>query len=181
MICKELTQGFSLGCENNYKKGFEQEMLIINWNDVDTFGTPATCPSGKRTGFALKTGKKGYKFSLNDGNTSIKGFYDKSVDDMGFVTYKHQSQLLLMGECSTWCTREQLDKGRYVAIIKYDNGKYLVYGIGQGLKTADYTWDITEGNGGSLIVLESKDNALEALVPECIDITDAAFDSDLSA
>ena len=60
---------------------------------------------------------------------------------------------------------DKLDRGRYVIAVQLSDGTVEVYGYENGLSTGDYTYDIQEGGGGSLIILQSDENAQEGTLP----------------
>ena len=60
---------------------------------------------------------------------------------------------------------DKLDHGRFVVALQLTDGTVEIYGWENGLSTADYTFDLVEGGGGSLIVLQSDDTAQESMLP----------------
>lgn len=168
-ICAELTEGFDLSCVRNIPKKYVQELVLININDIDR---TASVVGNQLAGcdytvqLTLKQGKKGVLIKLPETGNAIKGFTAKSKTDNGFVEYLHQVQTLVVGvDKETKCKLDKLDHGRYVAVTKTTNGIIEVHGFENGLSTGDYTYDLVEGGGGSLIVLQSDETAKESMLP----------------
>lgn len=170
VICAELTGAIDLSCVRNFPKKYYQEAVIINMNDIDKEGSTIGNISGATCDYSvqmiLKSLKKGTQIKLPETGNAIKGFYGKSKTDNGFVQYLHQVQFLMIGASSdTKCKMDKLDHGRYVVALQLTDGTVEIYGWENGLTTADYTYDIQEGGGGSLIVLQSDENAQESMIP----------------
>lgn len=168
-ICAELTEGFNLACVREIPKTYKQEVVLINANDIDRTASEVgdiSAGCDYTVQLALKEGKKGVLVKLPDTGNAIKGFFAKSKTDNGFIEYLHQVQILVVGaDKETKCKLDKLDHGRYVAVLQLLDGTMEVYGWGNGLTTGDYTFDIVEGGGGSLIVLQSDENAKESRLP----------------
>lgn len=169
-ICAELTEGFNLSCVRNIPKQYRQELVLINFNDIDkkasVLGNLGGASCDYTVQMVLKQGKKGVQIKLPETGNSIKGFIAKSKTDNGFVEYLHQAQILVVGiDKETKCKLDKLDHGRYVAVLQLSDGTIEVYGWENGLTTGDYTYDIAEGGGGSLIVLQSSETAKETMLP----------------
>lgn len=168
-ICAELQEGLDLSCVRTLPKKYYQEAVVINFNDIDrqnsTLGNlSAGCDYTVQ--MVLKAGKKGVQIKLPDNGSSIKGFFGKSKSDLGFVQYLHQVQILVAGaSAETKCTLDKLDRGRYVIAVQLSDGTVEIYGWENGLSTGDYTYDIQEGGGGSLIILQSDENTQEGMIP----------------
>ena len=168
-ICAELQEGLDLSCVRTLPKKYYQEAVVINFNDIDrqnsTLGNlSAGCDYTVQ--MVLKAGKKGVQVKLPDNGSSIKGFFGKSKSDLGFVQYLHQVQILVAGaSAETKCTLDKLDRGRYVIAVQLSDGTVEIYGWENGLSTGDYTYDIQEGGGGSLIILQSDENTQEGMIP----------------
>lgn len=168
-ICAELANGLDLSCVRSLPKKYYQEAVIINFNDIDRTASvlgnvAAACDYTVQ--MVLKAGKSGVQVKLPDNGSSIKGFFAKSKTDNGFVQYLHQVQILVAGaSAETKCILDKLDRGRYVIAVQLSDGTVEVYGYENGLSTGDYTYDIQEGGGGSLIILQSDENAQEGTLP----------------
>lgn len=168
-ICAELTTGLDLSCVRSLPKKYAQEAVIINFNDIDkatsVLGSfAAACDYTVQ--MVLKASKSGVQIKLPDNGSSIKGFFAKSKTDNGFVQYLHQVQILVAGaSAETKCILDKLDRGRYVVAVQLSDGTVEIYGYENGLSTGDYTYDIQEGGGGSLIILQSDENAQEGTLP----------------
>lgn len=169
-ICSELTGNMDFSCTRNFPKKYYQEAVFINLNDIDKAASTVGNMQGSTCDYTvqmiLKSMKKGTQIKLPETGNAIKGFYGKSKTDNGFVQYLHQVQFLMIGASSdTKCKMDKLDHGRYVVALQLTDGTVEIYGWENGLTTADYTYDIQEGGGGSLIVLQSDENAQESMIP----------------
>ena len=169
IVCAELKGGIDLSCTREISKGYEQEVVIINKNDIDrttSIEGDISDPCDYTVQMLLKTGKKGVQLKLPDTSLSVKGFYAKSVDANGNPQYLHQVQIQIFGsESSVKCTLDKLDRGKYVVAVQTLDGIVEIYGFKYGLTTGDYTYDIVEGSGGALITLQSRENAQEVKLP----------------
>lgn len=169
-ICAELTEGFNLACTRGLVKRYKQEAVIINKNDIDTttsvVGNTAGASCEYTAQMVLKQSKKGVLVKLPETGNSIKGFVAKSKTEQGFVEYLHQVQILVAGvDKETKCKLDKLDNGRYVVALQLADGTVEIYGWQYGLTTGDYTFDIVEGGGGTLITLQSDEGSKESMLP----------------
>lgn len=168
VACAELKEGFNLKCARNLPKKYLQKLILINMNDIDkansVLGDLNNCDY--TVGLTLKQGKKGVLFEFPESGNAVKGSVAKSRSDNGFTEYLHQAQMLMVGTSKeTKCKLDQLDHGRYVAALPLVDGTIEIYGYENGISTGDYTYDIVEGGGGSLITLQSDENAKESTLP----------------
>lgn len=160
-----------MSCKRGFARKYHQEAVVLNFNDIDkaasVLGNIAGPTCDYTVQMVLKALKKGSQIKASDNGSSIKGFYAKSkTDPGGYVQYLHQVQLMILGaDTATRCILDKLDHGRYVVAVQLTDGTVEIYGWENGLSTADYTWDITEGGGGSLIVLQSDEDAQESMIP----------------
>lgn len=168
-ICAELSGNIDLSCVRSLPKKYNQEVVVININDIDRDASvlgDSTTGCNYTVNMILKAGKKGVQIKLPDSGSSIKGFYGKSKTDNGFVQYLHQVQILVAGISSeAKCFLDKLDRGRFVVAVQLSDGTVEIYGYENGMSTADYTGDITEGGGANLIILQSDETAQEGLLP----------------
>ena len=174
VICAELNGGHDFSCTRNFAKKYFQEAVFINLHDIDrtASGEPDIGGGGDAGAcvynipMVLKEGRQGFAFRLPDNGNAIKGFYAKSRDDNGRNQYLHQVQFMLMGASEDIkCTLDKLDQGRYVVALQLTDGTVEIYGWFNGLSTGDYTYDIAEGGGGGVLVLQSDENAQEPTLP----------------
>jgi len=171
VICAELKAGHDFACTRNFAKKYFQEAVFINLADIDreASGDPAiggVSACDYNIAMVLKTGKTGYAIRLPDNGNAIKGFVGKSRDDNGRNQYLHQVQFMLMGASEdVKCTLDKLDQGRYAVALQLTDGTVEIYGWYNGLSTADYTYDVAEGGGGGVLVLQSDENAQEPTLP----------------
>lgn len=168
-ICAELQDGFDLSCIRNLVKKYAQEAVIINYNDIDHNVSVPSGIDGETCDYTvqltLKPGKTGVRVKLPGSGSSIKGFTAKSKDDNSFVQYLHQVQILAAGVTAAQkCILDKLDHGSYVVAVQAGT-TVEIYGLQNGLSTGDYTLDIAEGGGATLIVLQSDENAQESFLP----------------
>ncbi|MBT0552516.1 hypothetical protein D1Z97_03300 [Riemerella anatipestifer] len=169
-ICSELTEGLNVSCQRSIPKRYVQKLVLINFNDIDrvnsTVGNLGGASCDYTVQMVLKEGKRGVLFQLPENGSSIKGFFAKSTTDNGFVEYLHQLQLLIIGASKeVKCKLDKLDHGRFVGVTLLSDGTYEVYGWENGISTGDYTYDIVEGGGGSIIPLQSDEKAKETMLP----------------
>jgi len=168
-VCGSLLNGQDASCIAPVRRYYQQAVLI-NKADIETYTInkpTAEDPDCKyNVEFSLKTGKTGYRFTGSESGSSYKGYFDKSVSDLGFVQYKHNAQILVVGsDEESKCILDSLSKGRLVVAYQFTDGTVEIYGIELGLTTGDFTYDVQEGGGGTAIVLSSLDIAPENLVP----------------
>ncbi len=169
-ICAELQDGYDLSCTRNFTKGYFQEAVIINFNDIDRVGSVLGSITGVSCDYTvqmlLKESKKGVRIKLPDNGSLIKGFFDKKTSDKGIVEYLHKLQILAMGvDMATKCKLDKLDHGLYVVALQAKDGTVEIYGWQNGISTGDYTYDIVEGGGGTIIPLQSKETEAETTLP----------------
>lgn len=170
IVCAELTGTIDYSCVRNFPKKYFQEAVIINLNDIDraqsVVGNLAGPTCDYTVQMVLKSLKKGIQVKLPETGNAIKGYTNKSKTDNGFVQYLHQVQFLMLGASKeAKCQLDKLDHGRYAVALQLTDGTVEIYGWENGLSTADYTYDIAEGGGGSLIVLQSDETAQESMLP----------------
>ena len=169
-ICAELQDGFDLSCIRNLVKKYAQEAVIINYNDIDRAASTTSLVDGVTCDYTvqltLKAGKSGVRIKLPGSGNSIKGFTAKSKTDNGFVQYLHQVQILATGVTAAQkCILDKLDHGSYVIALQATDGTVEIYGFQNGLTTGDYTLDLVEGGGATLIPLQSDETAQEDFLP----------------
>ena len=190
-ICGTLTAGQNFACENVVSR-FAQQIVLINYADIatktiNTETVAETC--NHNVTFALKTGKKGFRFTLSDNASAISGTFEKSSNDYGVPLFKHLVNMAVGGASeSAKCILEKLSKGRYVVALQI--GDIIeIYGIQNGLSAGDFTSDL-QGNSGYIpLTLESLETSLESNVPLVyksaeagseVEDFDADFDADLA-
>jgi len=168
-ICGTLKNGQDAACVAPVRRFFQQAVLI-NKSDIDTTTVVLSVPTDElcayNVQFALKDGKTGYRFVGSESGSTYKGYFDKTLSDLGYPQYKHNSQILVIGSTEeVKCILDSLSKGKYVAVYQFTDGTVEVYGFENGLSTGDFTYDVQEGGGGTAIVLSSMDIAPENYVP----------------
>jgi hypothetical protein len=170
-ICGNLKNGQDASC-NAPARRFFQQSVVINFGDIARDSIVIDVPSegdlecSYNVQFSLKDGKTGYRFTGPEAGSTYKGYFDKSNADLGFVQYKHNAQILIVGSKEdAKCIIDSLSKGKYVVAYQFTDGTVEIYGLQNGLTTADFTYDVQEGGGGTAIVLSSLETAPESLVP----------------
>lgn len=177
VICAELKGTFDLSCVRTLNKKYFQEIVVINFNDIDRVASKLNVDDTAcdfSVSMKLKAGKKGVMIKLPESSGQIKGFFAKSMGTLGYPQYLHSVQFLMAGITSEIkCAMDKLDRGRYVVATQTPDGKVEIYGWDNGLVTNDYTYDITEGGGGSPLILNSRDTEQESLIPLLYKATNA--------
>ena len=167
--CGMLREGQDNTCLPTTQRKYFQQAVLINRLDIDYTTAEVTLPTSElcsyNVEFALKEDKTGYRFSASESGVSVKGWFDKSRNDLGNVQYIHQVQLLVMNILeSSKCILSGLDLGNFVVALQ--NGQTVeIFGFYNGLSTADYTYDVAEGGGGALINLASLEDNPEGILP----------------
>jgi len=168
-ICAILKNGQDAACIAPVRR-FYQQAVLINKTDIDTatvvlsIPTDSTCAYNVQ--FSLKEGKTGLRFTGSESGSTYKGYFDKSISDLGYVQYKHNAQILVVGSTEeSKCILDSIGKGKFVAAYQFTDGSVEVYGWENGLSAGDFTYDVQEGGGGTAIVLSSMDLSPENYVP----------------
>lgn len=170
-ICALLANGYDGSCIAPARKYYQQAVLI-NKTDIDPASVTYTLPDTETgacsytVAFDLKAGKTGYRITGAEAGNSFFGSFDKSRTDAGYTQYIHNVQIFVGGltEASK-CILAALDKGSFVVALQLTDGTVEIYGMGSGLSTGDYTFNIVEGGGGSVILLSSLEDAPEGNLP----------------
>ena len=168
-ICAELDGVVDLSCIRTLVKKYFQEIVIINFNDIDRTASvinQAGALCDYSVSMVLEAGKKGVMLKLPENGNTIRGSYAKSTSDLGFIQYLQTVQILIAGVTKEIkCILDKLDRGRYVVAAQLADGTVEIYGYENGLTTGDYTFDLVEGGGGAKIPLQSKDAEQESMLP----------------
>lgn len=171
-VCGKLYKGQDLSCRV-LQKGYFQELVLVNLDDLDESTVTVDCAeetSEYNVSFALKQGTKGVMFKGPAAGNAIRGLVNMTRSDFRVAEYEHQVQLLLSGiNQEQKCILHNLDSGRVFAVARIrkpnEDEQLEVFGLGEGLVTADYTYDVVEGGGIVQLTLHSDDNALESDLP----------------
>jgi len=168
-ICAILKNGQDAACIAPVRR-FYQQAVLINKTDIDTTTVVLSVPTDEicdyNVQFSLKEGKTGLRFTGSESGSTYKGYFDKSVSDLGYVQYKHNAQILVVGSTEeAKCILDSIGKGKFVAVYQLTDGSVEVYGWENGLSAGDFTYDVQEGGGGTAIVLSSMDLSPENYVP----------------
>ena len=168
-ICAELDGVVDLSCIKSLVKKYFQEIVIINFNDIDRTASvinQAGALCDYSVSMVLKAGKRGVMLKLPENGNTIRGSYAKSTSDLGFIQYLQTVQILIAGVTKEIkCILDKLDRGRFVVAAQLADGTVEIYGFENGLTTGDYTFDLVEGGGGAKIPLQSKEAEQESMLP----------------
>lgn len=183
-ICAKVKAGKDFSCVTNLTRKYYQQIVIINQSDIDTtsivYPDPNGDPCNFKVEFALKTGTTGYLVALPENGSQVFGTYNKTTSDLGLVQYQHITNFPVIGATEeAKCLLNSLDRGSVVVAMQLKDGTVEIYGLQNGLTTADYTFDLQGGSGGSPIALQSLENAPEPYIPYLLGGVDpeAQFDS----
>ena len=169
-ICAELDGEIDLSCARTLVKKYFQEAVIINLSDIDRTASVVNLDDGATCDYTvemvLKAGKKGVMIKLPENGGTIKGTVNKTTSDLGMVQYVHATQIFLAGiTTAIKCALDKLDRGRYAVALQATDGTVEIYGFYNGMTTGDYTWDLVEGGGATVIPIQSKEDEQESLLP----------------
>ncbi|MDB9801060.1 hypothetical protein OAB94_01660 [Flavobacteriaceae bacterium] len=186
-ICGILLSGLDTACNPPVRK-YYQQAVVINKSDIDTITNtlPSVGTCNYTTAFTLKAGKTGYRFLSPESGTSVKGLVDKTESDLGHPQFIHKAQFLVTGIGEdVKCILDSLTRGSFVVCLQLTDGTVEVYGIENGLSSADFTYDVQEGGGGVAISLDSLESSPENYLPTVYVSTPAGtenadFDSDFA-
>lgn len=163
-----LRAGKDLSCATGITSRFDQQLVVINYADIDTKTINAESigdSCNHNVQFKLKEGKEGFRFALSENGTAVSGTFEKSVNDYGYPSFRHVVNIAIAGaDEETKCILDSLTKGRFVVALQF--GDIIeVYGIQNGLSAGDFTAD-PQGNAGFIaLTLESLEIAPEGYVP----------------
>lgn len=181
-ICATLISGLDASCPVNLARKYYQEMVVMNADDIDTTTVVQTLTAGNHNvEFSLKTGKTGYKFILPESGGSIFGSFDKTTNEsFGTPQYIHKINYAVIGvDGVTKSILRTLDKGSFIVAARIKGTSIIeIFGIQNGLINADYTFDLVGGSGGSVLVLQSMENAPETHIPFVYKSVDPVADFD---
>jgi hypothetical protein len=170
-LCARLLNGQDAACTPLKRKYFQQA-VVINKVDIDTMTITKTDFEDEnptcsyKVSFTLKEGATGYRFTGPENGASYFGRFNKTVSDLGFASYTHEVQMLVVGaDEASKCILESLDKGSYLVALQFSDGTVEIYGAENGLSTGDYTYSIAENGGGTAIVLSSNEQTPESYLP----------------
>lgn len=184
-ICAKLNKGQDISCVSSIVKKYYQEAVVINHSDVNfnlTGAIQKDCTAGSEkygVKLTLKSGAKGYRFKSIEGGTAVVGSYDKGKTEVGFPQYLHKVQIPVTGvNAEAKCILDALDKGSFLIALQAKDGTVEIYGFENGMGTADYTRNITENGGVTLLTLQSNDDNQESHSPLLHIATDVNADFD---
>lgn len=173
-VCGTLRSGADFSCTAPLRK-YAQQISVINYFDIDqatveinapTSGTvPATC--AYNASFSLKEDTSGFHFTGSENGTAYKGYVDIALNEnFGTPDFTHSVQIMLAGvKEADKCRLDALMRGRFVVAMQFADGTIEIYGLQSGLSLVPGTYDIQEGGGGALMVLASREDSPEPLLP----------------
>jgi hypothetical protein len=163
--CELLKAGYSTPCQIE-DKSWVQKAVIINKDDIDTITYTVVDTINTKVNFELKATKKGYAVTTIEASSIIKGYATKSRGDNGYPQYLHNVDIIVSGVDNVINEfLQRIDLGLYVVALRTNTNKIIVYGIGSGLVSTDYTQDIVEGGGTYVVTLNSKESSQEGNLP----------------
>lgn len=167
-ICAEITGEIDMTCLKSLLKKYYQEVVIMNYNDIDRVASVVNTDEAGcdyTVSLVLKEGKKGVMLKLPEAGGTIKGTFNKTTSPIGFSQYQHIVNILLAGvTADIKCTLDRLDRGKYVLATQIGD-TVEIWGYETGLSTGDYTWDLVDGGGGTVIPMQSKEGEEESMLP----------------
>ncbi len=153
MACDTLKQGLDLTCRTIHRK-YVQKAVLMNYEDLLDYyfyDYPIAY-------FRLKEGATGYAIEAKDISENITGSWAKvSVKNVDYYRHTISFPIVGVGVLAKRMLNE-LDKGKYFAALKFNDGTIEVYGLQYGLTVPDYTYTAQNEQGGGQIQLDSKDN-----------------------
>lgn len=183
-ICATLTSGLDNSCPEVLTRKYYQDMVVINADHIDTTTIVKDLTATHHSvEFSLKTGKTGYKFILPESGGSVFGSFDKTTNEsFGTPQYVHKMNYAVIGADElTKSVLRTLDKGSFIVAARIKGTNIVeIFGIDNGLVNADYTFDLVGGSGGSVLVLQSMENAPETHIPFVYKSADPIADFDLA-
>jgi len=167
--CALLANGQDNSCLVDIVRKYYQQVVLINRSDivdiVESVPTAEDPTCVYTVGFGLKENATGYRIAGIEAGSVYKGYFDKSVSDLAYPQYIHHVDMVLMGiGQDTKCILDSMSRGSFVAALQIGT-TIEIYGIKNGLSIDDFTFDVGEGGGGSLLTLSSLENAPESRLP----------------
>ena len=170
MACDTLKQGFDMSCATIHRK-YAQQAVLMNYRDLLTYYL-YEYPIAY---FRLRMEKTGYMFKASNISDNIEGSYSRTKPK-NVNLYRHIVSIPIVGVSSLPKNiLKELDNGRFLAALKFNDGTIEIYGLEYGLEVSDYSYSAQNEQGGVVLQLESKND--EFLPPLNYDVeTGAASD-----
>lgn len=152
MACGLLDKGIDLRCKTIYRK-YVQKAVIINFDDIDSANTKYY--GFPKVMFYLKDDKIGYAITATDQSEQIEGSFSFSRNK-NVKLYKHSVSIPIVGvDEDSKVLLKQLDDGKYVVALKFNDGTINIYGLRYGLEITPYSYSAQNDQGGGIVQLES--------------------------
>ena len=169
--CEKLFTGYSLDCAPPQRK-FWQRAVLLNKSDVAEYliARPTVSPLGvyscaHHIRFKLTEGATGFEVKNLDTAFNVFGTSQRSEKN-DTVQHSHSIQFALMGaEAEIKCFLGRLEQAFYFAALMYTDGTVEIYGFENGLKPDNYTIDLQNTAGGTIIKLQSPSDEQEQDLP----------------
>lgn len=166
-ICGVIKKGQDNTCKS-IKSRFYQQAVVMNFSDVasKTINTDdALAETNYNIEFALKDGKKGFRFSASENGSAISGTYDVDRNDFGYTTVLHRVNMALTDLTEEdRATLAGLTKGKFIVALQ--RGEIVdIWGAENGLSTSAFTADVQGNSGFVALTLESLETGLESHLP----------------
>lgn len=168
-ICGKLLNDLDFSCVKPVSKYYQQAVFFSLFDvDTKTISLPdaedETCAYSVE--FSLKAGTTGYRVTGAEAGSSFYGSASKTRGDLGYAQYIHNVGILIAGLSEqAKCFLDSLDRGMYGVALQAKDGTVEIFGIQNGLTTGDYEYNITEGGGGTQIILSSLEDSPESYLP----------------
>ena len=167
--CARLANGQDNSCLTNIVRKYFQQVVLMNRSDIINVVTSVPTAENPEcvytVAFDLKPGATGYRIAGSEAGSVFKGYFDKSVSDLGYPQFVHHVDIVAMGVGQdTKCFLDSASRASLVAAMQIGD-TVEIYGIEAGLSIDDFTFDVGEGGGGSMISLSSLETAPESRLP----------------
>lgn len=169
-ICGKIVADQLIDCDSEFVKGIEQQVLIINRCDIESFTVDKTEATHKATAITLKSGSTGYIIQGLSNKSLFYGAHsivsnddtpDSFLHTIGLRGYNLTEENLIY--------IRNLGKGADLVAITLDKAqgddKYKVYGLQSGLKVGEYSQNTNESSGAFIYTLTSKEPDTESDPP----------------
>lgn len=171
-LCGTLNAGQDWSCVAPTRK-YYQQAVVINRSEIDLATieapwnrtpTPTTCDMTAH--FEMLAGEKGYHFVGGQKGSIFLGTYSTTTSDLGIPQYSHAVTILVGGfDNDAKCIIDGLVKGLFVVALQAMDGTVEIFGLQNGLVSADTTFDMQGGGGGTPLILNSMEDAPESFPP----------------
>lgn len=179
MGCITLVKGQALDCEIP-DATYSQRIVLLNADEVDrsSIDLDAAKTTGKITGFKLIETKKGVMFKAPPRGVTVQPTAEISFTEAGVAKFKHNVPFLVTAKAGDdIVVVNQLTKGKFVAVVEFNDETYHLVGIENGLFSTENVIDLQGGGGASVYTLASVDGKLENLpMLELAGVTKADFE-----